>query len=276
MIRTLGLVWIVTPTKGLHAMKREQVTSRDNRTIKEMRKLLTDRAARREESLFVCDGYTMLEEALAHGAVLVTLACAQNAALPDLPDSARVLELPERLLDSLAPTGAHQGVMFTCRLPALSTPAAPVSGRHVLLDRIQDPGNLGSILRSASAFGLDSVLLTPGCADPFSPKTIRAAMGAVFRQQIWEIMEIMDWISTCTLPLRAAARREDARSLRETRFETDALLLLGNEGAGLSRDLLSRAGSAVWIPLYPGCESLGVAAAAAILFHAWQNSVESQ
>ncbi|MDR0381843.1 MAG: RNA methyltransferase [Oscillospiraceae bacterium] len=232
-----------------------------------MRKLQGPRADRRAAGLFLCDGHTLLREALETGAAPVTVVCAEGADLPPLPPDTRVLETPERLLRSVSPAVTPQGVVFTCRLPRTAPAAPPVSGRHLLLDRVQDPGNVGSILRSAAAFGADSVILGPGCADPFAPKTVRAGMGACFRQRVWETDDPAALLAGVRLPVYAAARRAGALSLASAAFPPDMVLLLGNEGEGLSRALLARADGAVWIPLRPGCDSLGVAAAAAIFLH---------
>lgn len=245
--------------------QRQHITSRDNETLKEIRKLLTSRTARRAAGLFLCDGRTLLSEALAFGADIVTVVCAEGLALPPLPDTVRALDVPEPLLRGVCPSDTPQGVVFTCRLPALSLPAPPAAGRHILLDRVQDPGNVGSILRSAAAFGVDSVILGPGCADPFSPKTIRAGMGACFRQPVFETEDLAALLKNTALPVYAAARTGGAENAGEAVFPRNFMLLLGNEGAGLSSELRALAGRAVWIPLRPDCESLGVAAAAAVL-----------
>jgi TrmH family RNA methyltransferase len=248
---------------------RERVTSRDNAALKQMRKLQGARADRRTAGLFLCDGHTLLREALAVGVSPVTVVCAEGTDLPPLPPDTRVLEAPARLLHSVSPAVTPQGVVFTCRLPQTAPAAPPVSGRHLLLDRVQDPGNVGSILRSAAAFGVDSVFLGPGCADPFAPKTVRAGMGACFRQRVWETDDPAALLDGVWLPVYAAARRAGAQPLTAAAFPPDMVLLLGNEGTGLSSDLSARADKAVWIPLRPGWDSLGVAAAAAVLLYGW-------
>ncbi|MDR0671829.1 MAG: RNA methyltransferase [Oscillospiraceae bacterium] len=248
---------------------RERVTSRDNAALKQMRKLQGARADRRLAELFLCDGYTLLREALAAGVSPVTVVCAEGADLPRLPPGTRVLEAPERLLRSVSPAVTPQGVVFTCRLPQTAPPAPPVAGRHLLLDRVQDPGNVGSILRSAAAFGADAVWLGPGCADPFAPKAVRAGMGACFCQRVWETDDPAALLAGVQMPIYAAARRAGARPLAAAALPPDMVLLLGHEGEGLSEALLARADKAVWIPLRPGWDSLGVAAAAAVLLYAW-------
>lgn len=232
--------------------------------VKQLVKLGGAKAARREAGLFLCDGRTLLPEALAHGADVVTVACAQGMALPPLHEHVRVIELPERLMEAVSPTETAQGLVFTCRLPDTRLKEPLTAGRHLLLDQIQDPGNVGSILRTASAFSVDSVLLGPGCADPFSPKAVRGGMGALFRLPVYELSHALEPLEHCSLSVCAAVLSDKAVDVREAHL-TSCVLLLGNEGAGLSEALLRRADVHVKIPMRESCQSLGVAAAAAVL-----------
>ena len=243
---------------------RERIISRDNALVKLAVKLASSRAHRREVGLYLCDGPTLLPEALDKGAVVTAILCAEGMLLPALPPEVRVAELPEQLLRAVSPTDTPQGVVFMVRLPDTTPPAPLTKGRFVLLDRVQDPGNVGSILRTAMAFGVSGVLLGPGCADPFSPKTVRASMGAAFSGRVFESADLSAALSGCGLPVYAAALAEDAVDIREADMSS-CVLLLGNEGAGLSEDLLDRADQIVQIPMEAGCQSLGVAAAAAVL-----------
>ncbi len=243
---------------------RTHITSRDNPLCRQLVKLARSRAAREQQGLFLCDGRTLLVEALAYGAPLVTVVCAAGMELPDLSPDVHVVELPARLMDAVSPTDTPQGIVFLCRLPDMSPMPPLTGGRYVLLDRVQDPGNVGSILRTASAFGLTAVLLGPGCADPFSPKTVRAGMGACFRQRVAILEDVADALSGCALPVYATALSAQARDVREVDLSA-CVLLLGNEGAGLSDALLRRADAHVRIPMSKDCQSLGVAAAAAVL-----------
>ena len=242
---------------------KHHITSRDNPLVKLAVKLAASGKARREAGLYLCDGPSLLPEALARGADVTTVLCAEGAELPALPPDVRVAELPDRLLRAVSPTDTPQGLVFLCGLPELTPPSPLTGGRFVLLDRVQDPGNVGSILRTAEAFSASGVILSPGCADPFSPKAVRAAMGAVFGRMAYETPDPLETLKGCGLPIYAAALSGDAGDIREADLSA-CVLLLGNEGAGLSEALMQRADALIRIPMNPVCQSLGVAAAAAI------------
>jgi RNA methyltransferase, TrmH family len=135
----------------------------------------------------------------------------------------------------------------------------------VLLEAIQDPGNFGSILRSAAAAGAGAVYLSHGCADPWSPKTLRAAMGAHFLLPIYEQSNLAE-VARIFKGKVIASTPDAKNTLYQTRLAGPVALVFGNEGAGLSEALLQACGERVRIPMHGGTESLNVAAAAAVCF----------
>ena len=142
--------------------------------------------------------------------------------------------------------------------------------RYVVLDGVQDPGNVGTVLRTLDAFDADGLLLTGGCADPFGPKTVRASMGAVFRRPVWSVTpeELGDLLRRSGIPLYGAALRPDAMDARQADYSRCALAI-GSEGRGLSREVLDLCDKTVLIPMSPRCESLNAAIAAAVLL--WES-----
>ena len=165
----------------------ESITSRTNPLITRIRKLTGDRKYRRREGVMVCEGPKMLAEALRWGAGLETILWQTGTHPPaGIPQGVRQVEVPGDLLRSVAPTETPQQVLFLARLPARALPEELTGSRYLVLDGLQDPGNLGTLWRTADAFGADGLLLLPGCADPWSPKTLRATMGACFRLPVWE------------------------------------------------------------------------------------------
>ena len=169
-------------------------------------------------------------------------------------------------MQSISLMDAPQGAIFLCRLPA-AAPAALVPGT-LLLDGIQDPGNLGTILRTADALQIPAVLLD-GCADPYNPKTVRASMGAVFRTQPIR-MTRQQAIAACRdagIPLLATAMSADAVDLRQAELHS-AAVIIGSEGQGICQELFDAAQGKIIIPMSPRCESLNAAVAAAIVL--WQ------
>lgn len=255
-------------------MNRERITSRSNPLISRLRKLKSSRALRREEGVFLCEGPKMLEEALRWGGELETVLCAEGLSLPELPAGVRVVEVPEELLAAAADTQTPQGIVFLCRMGEPTLPEILPGERFLVLDGLQDPGNVGTIWRSADAFGADGLILCNGCADPWSPKTVRATMGAVFRLPVWEcgLEDLAARLRTQGIPLYATALRADTADLREMEL-TRAAVVIGSEGRGVSDQALELCEKTIKIPMRPRCESLNAAAAAAVVL--WKMAGES-
>lgn len=135
-----------------------------------------------------------------------------------------------------------------------------------MLETIQDPGNLGTILRTANALSVDTVILTGDCADVWNPKTVRATMGAVFRQRFYEMErgEMRDYLARHGLKLYGAALSDRAGDLRRVDLRA-AAVAIGSEGQGLSKELLALCDGELIIPMNAQCESLNAAVAAAIV-----------
>lgn len=244
----------------------ERITSAKNPLIQHIRHLLASRAYREECGEFAAEGWKLLDEALRWYPHFTAVVITENAALPALPPHTRVACVPETLMQSLSAMRTPQGVVFALKLPQTREPE--LHPGMLLLDRIQDPGNLGTILRTADAFDFP-VLLTNGCADPFSEKTVRASMGAVFRTppQSIELEKLLKLCAEKNLPLAATALSPTARDIREVEL-SDKLAVIGSEGQGICAELLAASQTQVIIPMSPRCESLNAAVAAALVL--WQ------
>ena len=245
----------------------ERITSRRNDRIIHMKKLGADRAYRRESGEFLCDGIKLLREALDHSAEITAVL---TPCIPpvELPDGAAVYEAPGELLDYVSPLKTAQDIVFSCRIP--KTDRIPTDGGVIILERIQDPGNVGTIVRTANAFGVGTVYLTGGCADLYNPKTVRATMGAVFRQRVCETdLDGVRALKDAGMRILGAALGAECRDIREISFD-NAAFAIGSEGSGLSDELLSLCDERVIIPMSPECESLNAAAAAAVIM--WEMS----
>lgn len=240
----------------------EKITSRQNPLIRHIRRLGTDAAYRRECGEYVCDGEKLLEEALRWGVSVKSVLWARDP-LAAAPDTARQYTVPGELLDYASPLKSSPGVLFTAEMRAW--PDAP-PGRTLVLETVQDPGNLGAILRTANALNMDAVVLTGECADVYNPKTVRAAMGALFRQRIYrmEAPQLRAWLDRHGCRLYGAALSNSAEDIRALTLENTAVAV-GNEGGGLSETLLALCDGTLVIPMNPACESLNAAIAAAII-----------
>ena len=267
----------------------EIITSRQNRLVIEVGKL-ADRKSRTTEKCFRFDGVKLLCEAISNGIaieklllaesrsaqILSNLESAKNA--PSLKD-AMVYILSDDAFSKVSGEQAPEGVVTVARFPslhkrgpeatALVAELAAAPGKQVLLlESVRDPGNVGTILRSASAFGVDAVVLSADCADIYNPKTIRGAMGALFRMQVAVVEDIIEAIGV----LRDSGRRVFAAALdptavrlgKDTLCEGDAVVI-GNEGHGLSEEAIRACGQSLYIPMEEGSESLNAAIAASVI-----------
>ncbi len=244
---------------------REKITSRKNDIIKHVRKLGRDRGYRLLNREFVCDGEKLLVEAIGAGAEILTVLCddEKSGKLPEIP-RADIYMVPRDVLDSVTTLSTSQSVVFTCRMP--QAPEKPAR-RAVLLDRLQDTGNVGTIIRTADAFGIE-MIIEDGCADIYNPKTIRSAMGSLFRVPVISremesaICELRD-MGVCVY---AATLCEDAKILDNKELPFSAVVI-GNEGNGVRREVQELCDGSVIIPMRGGAESLNAAIAAGILMY---------
>ncbi|MBQ8880683.1 MAG: RNA methyltransferase [Oscillospiraceae bacterium] len=243
----------------------ELITSRKNPLLQQVKKLLSSRKEREEAGLFVSDGTKLLAEAIRWWPGLHTVILSQGVEA-EIPAGVRVVTVPKDVMESVSPMQAPQGALFLCRLPEKKD-LVPKPGM-LLLDGIQDPGNLGTILRTADALEIPVALLE-GCADPYSHKVVRSSMGAVFRMEVvqttWAAAE--QACKEAGIPVGVTALDEKAQDLREAPLNTMAVVI-GSEGQGVRREILERVQNSLIIPMNPNCESLNAAVAAAIVM--WQ------
>ncbi len=243
----------------------ERITSRKNPLLQQVKKLLSSRKAREEAGLFVSDGTKLLREAVKYYKGLETVILSDGIQA-QVPQGVRVVRVPEDVMASISPMQSPQGALFICRLPKKQA-FTPERGM-LLLDGIQDPGNLGTILRTADALRVPVVLLE-GCADPYSHKVVRASMGAVLRsaviQESWSC--VREACREAGIPVAVTALSPRAKDLRQAELGKMAVVI-GSEGQGVRQEILASADEELIIPMDDRCESLNAAVAAAIVM--WQ------
>ena len=205
----------------------EHITSRQNALMTHIRKLNASRAYRRASGEYLCDGVKLLEEALRWNAPLKTVVLSEGVDAPSLPSGVRAVQVPADVMRSISPMETPQGALFTVRLPDTALPETLSGAHYLVLDGVQDPGNVGTILRTADAFDCDGVFLVNACADPYSPKTARATMGAVFRRDVYQCTadELCALLQKSNLPLYGTALRNDTVSLRDAELSRAAELV---------------------------------------------------
>lgn len=246
-------------------MTETRITARKNPLLQQVRRLLNSRKEREEAGLFVADGTKLLAEAAKWWQGLETVILSDGVQV-QLPETVNVVRVPQDVMESISPMRTPQGALFLCRLPEREVFTAQKG--MLLLDGVQDPGNLGTILRTADALQIPVALLE-GCADPYSHKVVRASMGAVFRKSViqttWEQAKCA--CAAAGIPIAVTALRDDAQDLRKADL-TGAAVVIGSEGQGARPEILQEAKTHLIIPMDPNCESLNAAIAAAIVM--WQ------
>lgn len=247
------------------------ITSRENARVKYAAHLAASAAFRQQERRFLAEGVKLCLE-LAQGAVLKELYCTEKA----LAKAPQLAQLPgehfliaPHVAEKLADVGTNQGVFGVFETPQPGWDSIRPGGRYLALERVQDPGNVGTLIRSAAAFGFDAVLLSDGCAAPFAPKTLRASMGAAVRVPVIQASEMpaalqrLRKIGVCCLA--AALSRSEPLSAVEGSFPGGLCVVIGSEGQGLREETVAACDRAVRIPMTGRAESLNAGVAGSVL-----------
>ncbi|MCL2446427.1 MAG: RNA methyltransferase [Oscillospiraceae bacterium] len=237
------------------------ISSTQNPQIKLAAKLRDSSRARREHGLFFLEGYRLCMDALENGYTPELLLCTDKF---DLPGAVHISEsVAQKLGDTVTPQGMF-GLFAHSPLSSLTTSPLKEGGKVVALENLQDPANLGAIARTAEALGLHGLVISGGC-DVYHPKALRASMGALLRLPVTAVDNLSAWLQACTLPTYAAVPVESAITPSECDFSAGAVVVIGNEGNGLSQEAIAACDASITIPMRGRAESLNAAAAAAIL-----------
>ncbi|MCC7549288.1 MAG: RNA methyltransferase [Burkholderiales bacterium] len=252
-----------------------RLQSRDNPQYRRIARVASSARERRNQGSILLDGPHLVDAYLsAFGTAGVTLIVREHAAddaetraLMARVDAEHSLTMTDRLFDALSPVDTPTGIMAVARRPD-ALPAIHPEGFTVLLDGIQDPGNLGAILRSAAAAGCREAYLTSACADPWSPRCLRGGMGAQFVLPIHTRQSLREVAQAFRGQVVAAAAAGESE-LFDVSLPAQCAFVIGAEGKGVSSELLACAGARVRIPMARGIESLNAASAATLLFYEW-------
>ncbi len=249
------------------------ITSKSNARVKALRASFSGKPSQPGDLLGL-EGEHLIAEALRSGLTLETLFLREGSEdVLDRPalaavDTRDTLTLSRDVFASAVETASPQGIAATVLIPALSLPPPQPQSITLVLESLQDPGNLGTLIRSAEAFGAQQIFLTPDTVNPWNPKVVRASAGSVFRMPLTRapLAQIAAQLQQQGTVLYAAvAQRLDSLSLLETTFVPHAALMIGNEGAGLSVEALALAQIRVRIPC--AVESLNAAIAGSTLLY---------
>ncbi|MDO8653400.1 MAG: RNA methyltransferase [Undibacterium sp.] len=251
----------------------KSITSRDNPLYKELKNLATSSQVRRKSGRTLLDGVHLCEAYWQHlGAPQLCIVAESSRTHHEVePVVARCLAsatqticLPDGLYHALSQVEHGVGLMFVIATPTPEFPAI-LQQSSVVLDNLQDPGNLGSILRSAAAAGINNVFCSIGTAFAWSPKVMRAGMGAHFLLNIFENVNLHNLLEGATIPILATSSHAE-QTIYQVDLNQPVVWLFGHEGQGVAEELMALASHTVTIPQRPEIESLNVAASAAICF----------
>lgn len=247
----------------------KKITSRDNATFKQLRLLSESARERRKQGKTLLDGIHLVsawcERFGSPELLFISEEGAQRAEIHDFLDRHPQLEahvLDDALFGKVSPVTTPTGILALIRVPN-PPPVDAVGSSCVLLETIQDTGNLGSILRTAAAAGIADIFLGPGCAQAWSPRVLRAAMGAHFLVRIHEHADLGEVIGRFS-GISVSTRLDAPSALFELDLSGPVAWVFGNEGAGMTADTAGLTSHAVCIPMPGKVESLNVAAAASI------------
>ncbi len=248
----------------------QEITSPEHKLVKKIASL-KEKKYREKYSEFLVEGVLSVTWALSSSYPVSDVVISAGFTLPEslknLLIGRTITQVPENLFAKMADTKTPQGILCTCPLP--ETPEMPEEGLFVYCDRVRDPGNLGTIIRTADAMGLSGVLLSSDAVDPFNPKLVRSTMGSLFHVPLFRNISyeaLSEW-KNCGFKLAVSALAEKAVSPGKWQADGRTIIVMGNEASGVSEEVLSLADSVIKIPMVGSAESLNVAAAAAILFY---------
>lgn len=258
------------------------ITSRTNPTVVATA-ALKEKKYRDRESLFLLEGVKLFREAVSAG-VEIERVFATSAMLSTVREyyaRGEVFEVSDSVFAKLSTEKSPQGIICVAKyLDKIHNinkiynkkDFSQSQRRYLLLSSLRDPGNLGTVIRSAKAFGCDELILSADCADLYNPRTVRAAMGTLFSQSITIVPDLADAVSAMTeggYRVYAAVLDEKAERLDRMKIDRRTAFVIGNEGHGIAPDVVEASGNTVYIPMAEGVESLNAATAAAVFL--WQS-----
>lgn len=257
-----------------------EISSRKNPLIKRYRNLVADRKSRREEGFFPCEGSKLCEEAVKSGCTLGENAFVTEAAMKKYPDTVKLIRekcnivtITEDIAGYISDTKTPQGIFITVKLldKILNLSTINNSAHFLILENLQDSGNVGTIIRTCDAFKIDGIIMSKDCADPFSPKTVRSTMGSVFRVPIYfyDMEEVITALKENNFTVYAALLDKNAKKLGEEKLPERTAVVIGNEGNGVTDSTAAICANSIYIPM-ESAESLNASVAASII--AWEIS----
>ena len=239
------------------------IESRANERVKEARRLLL-RKERKESGQHLIEGDKLVREAVASGATIVSCFIEEGFTFTP-PEGAVIHAVTRAVLESLCESQTPQGVVAVVETPVLTPPETYPGGLVLVLDGVQDPGNVGAILRSADAFGAAGLLLSPACADAYAPKTLRAAMGSTYHLPVWQ-GELLPELAKMRQQGFTAVCGDLRGSETLPALSANVALVIGSEGSGVSEAVAEQC-ERFRLTMRGRAESLNASVAAGVLLY---------
>lgn len=250
------------------------ISSRKNSLVAHFRKLVKERSYRFECGEFPIEGARLCLEALNSGLTITSFLITESAKekYPEIVSAISEEFTPDIINDDISAyisdTKSPQGIFITAKILDKPVQSGKIEkgGKYIILDGLQDTGNIGTIIRTCDALGIDGVILSPDCADIYSPKIVRSAMGSLFRLPVYitELTELIALLKENNFSVYASVLDETARTVSEVEFTDKTAVIIGNEGNGVSKEVIEKAENKLYIPI-KNAESLNAAIAASII-----------
>ncbi|WP_429949704.1 TrmH family RNA methyltransferase [Enterococcus sp. AZ101] len=258
----------------------KEILSTKNTIVKELKKLKIKKH-REAQKRYLIEGFHLVEEAVKADAEIEWILCSRRgieewSKWVFTHEDERFLLVTEEILSSLSEVPTPQGMMAVVKMPNVETTLG-YSGRWLLLDNVQDPGNVGTMIRTADAAGMTGVILGDGSADIYNTKVLRAMQGSNYHLPIFQLplKTIVDQFKQHDVPVFGTELNKRAVSYQTLPGQKQYALIMGNEGKGVSAELLTMVDQSIYIPIIGEAESLNVAIAAGILmYHFLHNKIE--
>ncbi|WP_283583446.1 TrmH family RNA methyltransferase [Limosilactobacillus difficilis] len=257
---------------------KEQLKSVHNQHVKNWKKLATKKF-RRQSQRYLLDGWHLVAEALQNGAKVVQLIGTPDELAQHSDIVSRVEEVYEvtpEIIKHITETVSPQGICAVAEIPATYGMPSQLTGAWLMLDSVQDPGNVGTMVRTADAAGFAGVVVNEKTADLFSPKVVRSMQGSQFHLHLYN-GDLKKWLAAFQrmgAPVYGTELNPAAQNCRKVKTPATFALIMGNEGNGMDRDLLALTDHNLYIPMRGRAESLNVAVSAGILMFQLNQSLQ--
>lgn len=260
-------------------MNIELITSKENRVIKDVRKLVSSSKERKAHSKFILEGLRLCADAAQNNYEIETAIISNSLEMCErlesiLKKAQKNVSVPDSLFQYISDTVSPQGIICVVKKPEnICNFSELKKGKYIVLENTADPSNLGAIARTAEALGIDGIITSSNGCDVFSPKSQRAAMGALLRLPVYISLDILNDIKTLKsngFTVYASVVKDADCDVTNVNFNENSLVLIGNEANGLTKEAMNIADKSVTIKMKGKAESLNAAAAAAIFM--WEMS----